>query len=154
MTSSVNCQKLHGTCTNNFHRICVEIRLIGPKLAQVIVRSIFKASLYTNKKFNMIAYKCIKKLFYFYFSIFVWSNESINIWSHLLGFLIFLLLMVYDNLIILPRTGSSFSDYFVVSLGLLCYQVCKFKSQFNFSLLSLFYLHTFYTKNFFKQIIF
>ncbi|XP_011432355.3 progestin and adipoQ receptor family member 3 [Magallana gigas] len=57
-------------------------------------------------------------------SIFVWSNESINIWSHLLGFLIFLLLMVYDNLIILPRTGSSFSDYFVVSLGLLCYQVC------------------------------
>lgn len=154
MTSSVNCQKLHGTCTNNFHRICVEIRLIGPKLAQVIVRSIFKASLYTNKKFNMIAYKLIKKFLNFYFSIFVWSNESINIWSHLLGFLIFLLLMVYDNLIILPRTGSSFSDYFVVSLGLLCYQVCKIKSQFNFLLLSLFYLHTFYTKNFFKQIIF
>lgn len=154
MTSSVNCQKLHGTCTNNFHKICVEIRLIGPKLAQVIVRSIFKASLDTNKKFNMIAYKLIKKFLNFYFSIFVWSNESINIWSHLLGFLIFLLLMVYDNLIILPKTGSSFSDYFVVSLGLLCYQVCKIKSQFNFSLLSLFYLHTFYTKNFFKQIIF
>lgn len=63
MTSSVNCKKLRGTCTNNFHRICVEIRLIGPKLAQVIVRSIFKASLYTNKKFNMIAYKYIKKTF-------------------------------------------------------------------------------------------
>lgn len=58
------------------------------------------------------------------FSIFVWSNESINIWSHLLGFLVFLLLLLYDNLVILPRTNSSFSDYFVVSLGLLCYQVC------------------------------
>lgn len=58
------------------------------------------------------------------FSIFVWSNESVNIWSHLLGFLVFLLLLLYDNLVILPRTNSSFSDYFVVSLGLLCYQVC------------------------------
>lgn len=85
------------------------------------MRSIFKVFLDINKKFNMIVYKYIKKFFNFYFSIFVWSNESINIWFYLLGFLIFLFLMVYDNLIILFRIGSFFFDYFVVLFGLFCY---------------------------------
>ncbi|XP_071829342.1 progestin and adipoQ receptor family member 3-like [Apostichopus japonicus] len=61
--------------------------------------------------------QCIQSLFY-------WSNESVNIWTHLIGFLIFLLLGVYDNLILLPSYDATFWDYIVYTLCLTCFQFC------------------------------
>ncbi|KAK3090514.1 hypothetical protein FSP39_012414 [Pinctada imbricata] len=57
-------------------------------------------------------------------SLFLWNNETINIWSHLIGFMIFGFLMVYANLILLPASVSSITDHVIVTLGLLCYQFC------------------------------
>ncbi|KAK7113193.1 progestin and adipoQ receptor family member 3-like isoform X1 [Littorina saxatilis] len=57
-------------------------------------------------------------------SLFVWSNETLNIWSHLVGFLLFLVLMLYDNLIAIPRLRGGLTDHVVITLGLLCYQFC------------------------------
>ena len=65
-------------------------------------------------------------IFYIYASfcsLFVWSNETLNIWSHLLGFILFLMLMLYDNLIAIPRLKGELSDHVVTTIGLICYQV-------------------------------
>lgn len=65
-----------------------------------------------------------------FFSLFIWSNDSVNIWTHLIGFLIFFSLMVRDNM--LPfyhgvhHHGSAwhrFLDHTVVTAGLVCFQV-------------------------------
>ena len=57
------------------------------------------------------------------FSLLMWNNETLNIWSHLLGFLLFVVLLLYDNLIAIPKLNGDLSDHIVVSLGILCYQV-------------------------------
>ena len=44
-------------------------------------------------------------------SIFRMHNETVNIWTHLLGFLIFSILLPYDLLISLPEIGSGYSFY-------------------------------------------
>ncbi|ESO10566.1 hypothetical protein HELRODRAFT_72643 [Helobdella robusta] len=54
-------------------------------------------------------------------SIFIWSNEFINIWSHLLGFLIFFLLTLHHVLFV-PSSIVKFQDRFVIICGMLCYQ--------------------------------
>ena len=57
------------------------------------------------------------------FSLFVWTNETLNIWSHLLGFVLFFWLMLWDNAIWIPSQGGTFWDHIVLSLGMLCFQV-------------------------------
>ncbi|XP_046717388.1 progestin and adipoQ receptor family member 3b isoform X2 [Silurus meridionalis] len=57
-------------------------------------------------------------------SIFVLSNETVNIWSHLLGFVLFFLLGVNDMSTVLPAAGASREDYVIYSIGLFCFQVC------------------------------
>lgn len=57
-------------------------------------------------------------------SIFVWSNETINIWSHLLGCLIFIVLLPYDNLYTIPKSLGTLADHIVCSVSLICYQIC------------------------------
>ena len=59
-----------------------------------------------------------------YRSLFVWSNESMNMWSHLVGLLIFFILMLHDNLVVVPGVQGSFSDHAVLTIGLLCFQFC------------------------------
>jgi len=56
-------------------------------------------------------------------SLFTWNNDTVNIWSHLIGFLIFLILLIWDNIISFPTLHCSFMDQFVASVGLCCYQV-------------------------------
>ena len=56
-------------------------------------------------------------------SLLMWNNETLNIWSHLLGFLLFLVLMLYDNLITIPKLKGELTDHVVMTLGLMCYQV-------------------------------
>ncbi|TRY69670.1 hypothetical protein DNTS_028429 [Danionella cerebrum] len=59
-------------------------------------------------------------------SIFVLSNETVNIWSHLLGFLLFFSLGVNDMATVLPSAGASREDYVIYSIGLFCFQVKEF----------------------------
>lgn len=56
-------------------------------------------------------------------SLFILSNETVNIWSHLLGFLLFFTLGIYDMVSVLPATGASREDYVIYSIGLFCFQV-------------------------------
>ncbi|KAL5018507.1 hypothetical protein ScPMuIL_004229 [Solemya velum] len=57
-------------------------------------------------------------------SLFVWTNETLNIWTHLGGFFLFMFLMLFDNFIVLPKYAATYSDYIIISLGLLCFQFC------------------------------
>ncbi|XP_076875305.1 progestin and adipoQ receptor family member 3b isoform X2 [Brachyhypopomus gauderio] len=57
-------------------------------------------------------------------SMFVLSNETVNIWTHLLGFMLFFLLGVNDMSTVLPAAGASREDYVIYSIGLFCFQVC------------------------------
>lgn len=57
-------------------------------------------------------------------SLFILSNETVNIWSHLLGFCLFFILGVYDLLAVLPVLGASREDYVIFSICLFCFQVC------------------------------
>lgn len=57
-------------------------------------------------------------------SLFTWNNESMNIWSHLVGFFIFFVLMIWDNALWIPQSHGSSSDHFIISVTLLCYQFC------------------------------
>lgn len=60
------------------------------------------------------------------------SNESINIWSHLGGFLYFLVLLVYDDFFKIPNIlDSSVADYLVFTALLIGFQVMhRFSIEF------------------------
>jgi len=62
-------------------------------------------------------------------SLFLVSNEFINVWSHLLGFVYFFYLMVFDCLVLLPQSGAGYQDYTVFCTFLGCYQVCMLFSS-------------------------
>ncbi|XP_024154761.1 progestin and adipoQ receptor family member 3 isoform X2 [Oryzias melastigma] len=57
-------------------------------------------------------------------SIFILSNETVNIWSHLLGFLLFFFLGVNDLSYLLPASRANREDYVIYAIGLFCFQVC------------------------------
>ncbi|WAQ96137.1 PAQR3-like protein [Mya arenaria] len=57
-------------------------------------------------------------------SMFIWTNETMNIWSHLGGFFLFIFFMLYDNIIELPNHQGTVADHLIVTAGLLCYQFC------------------------------
>ena len=62
-------------------------------------------------------------------SLLVLHNETINIWSHLLGFLFFVALFWRDILFLIPAKESgvevSDSDFFVLCSLIICYQVSQ-----------------------------
>ncbi|XP_042370495.1 progestin and adipoQ receptor family member 3-like, partial [Plectropomus leopardus] len=60
-------------------------------------------------------------------SLFILSNETVNIWSHLLGFLLFFFVGVYNMSSVLPAIGASKEDYVIYSIGLFCFQVQVFQ---------------------------
>lgn len=51
------------------------------------------------------------------------TNETVNIWSHLLGFLLFFSLGVNDVSSVLPASGANREDYVIYVIGLFCFQV-------------------------------
>ncbi|CAD6195471.1 unnamed protein product [Caenorhabditis auriculariae] len=61
-------------------------------------------------------------------SAFHWTNETVNIWSHLLGFIYFSYLQYHTSLQVLPSIGGHFSDHLVVFLSLLGSQMCMLLS--------------------------
>nr|CAD7461349.1 unnamed protein product [Timema tahoe] len=53
-------------------------------------------------------------------SIFWWTNETVNIWSHIFGWMLFMGLTLYD--LVLLNIHASFTDKFIVALLLVCFQ--------------------------------
>ena len=49
-------------------------------------------------------------------SLFVWSNETMNIWTHLLGLIYFFYLLIYDNFSLLEDSHSDFGDNLTFTL--------------------------------------
>uniref|UniRef100_A0A0M3IG14 HlyIII-domain-containing protein n=1 Tax=Ascaris lumbricoides TaxID=6252 RepID=A0A0M3IG14_ASCLU len=61
-------------------------------------------------------------------SIIEWNNETINIWSHLLGFIYFSWFFYDANINSLPRFAALISDHIVVSLCIIGAQICMLLS--------------------------
>uniref|UniRef100_A0A0N4U3N2 Progestin and adipoQ receptor family member 3 n=1 Tax=Dracunculus medinensis TaxID=318479 RepID=A0A0N4U3N2_DRAME len=62
------------------------------------------------------------------FSVLQWNNETINIWSHLLGFLYFAWLQYHAIFEVLPRFDAHFSDYLTINLCIFGVQLCMLLS--------------------------
>ncbi|XP_023703499.1 progestin and adipoQ receptor family member 3 isoform X2 [Cryptotermes secundus] len=60
-------------------------------------------------------------------SVFWWTNETVNIWSHIFGWMLFMGLTLYD--LILLNIHASLADKFIVGLLLVCFQVCMVSSS-------------------------
>lgn len=60
-------------------------------------------------------------------SMFWWTNETVNIWSHIFGWMLFMGLTLYDLLLL--NIHASFSDKFIVGLLLVCFQACMILSS-------------------------
>ena len=58
-----------------------------------------------------------------FFSLFIMTNETINVWTHILGFLIFFILSIHANFIIIPAGEGGYRDHMVFTCYLLFYQV-------------------------------
>ena len=64
-------------------------------------------------------------MFILFYSLFIWSNETINIWSHILGFFLFFYLMIWDNITGIAQAKGTIVDHVVLSLALICFQVLR-----------------------------
>ena len=53
------------------------------------------------------------------------TNETINIWTHLIGFIIFSVLLMDDILLYLPENNAIWSDYAVFVVMDTCFQVSE-----------------------------
>ncbi|XP_046393173.1 progestin and adipoQ receptor family member 3 isoform X2 [Ischnura elegans] len=60
-------------------------------------------------------------------SIFWWTNETINIWSHIFGWMLFLGLSFYD--LVLLNIHAPVLDKLIVGLLLACFQACMILSS-------------------------
>ena len=61
------------------------------------------------------------------FSACILSNETVNIWSHMLGLIYFTLLQIDDNFHFLPENGADAGDHFTFTIMNLCFQVTRKK---------------------------
>ena len=56
-------------------------------------------------------------------SLLVWNNESINIWTHFIGFFYFTFLLLDDNFAFLPEQKAEFGDHLTFTCLTVCFQV-------------------------------
>lgn len=85
------------------------------------------------------------------FSLLWWTNETLNIWSHIAGFVVFFGLFLYDVNVVYYKYQATENDAVVASFVLLCFMVssvkgCRrfasFLSHFQFSFFSFLSYHT------------
>lgn len=60
-------------------------------------------------------------------SMFWWTNETVNIWSHILGLCVFLILAYYDTAML--QIQASTTDKVIVGMLLLSFQLCMIFSS-------------------------
>ena len=62
-------------------------------------------------------------------SVFSWHNQTMNIWTHLLGFFFFLYYFIKDIIIYSGhRESLSLTDLMILCTILICYQACMILS--------------------------
>ncbi|VDL71229.1 unnamed protein product [Nippostrongylus brasiliensis] len=66
---------------------------------------------------NMTNKMCAKSAFH-------WTNETINIWSHLLGFIYFTYCQYDMNMYRIPMMGGHFQDHLILSVSVFGAQLC------------------------------
>ncbi|XP_062499247.1 progestin and adipoQ receptor family member 3-like [Corticium candelabrum] len=59
---------------------------------------------------------CLKSLFWL-------SNETVNVWSHLVAFLYFVVASIWVNCVVIPDTLSTWWDHFIFTFYLTCFQI-------------------------------
>ena len=94
---------------------------------KALLAPLFKGVLYHK---NSIQLRRISQNNVFYQNSRLLHNETINIWSHLLGFLILAGIFFRDLIFVLPSTESGIevthTDFFILFALILCYQVSLF----------------------------
>ena len=43
--------------------------------------------------------------------MFTLNNETVNIWTHVVGFVYFALLLIDDNILLIPQGGGNYGDH-------------------------------------------
>ncbi|XP_013790183.2 progestin and adipoQ receptor family member 3-like [Limulus polyphemus] len=61
-------------------------------------------------------------------SLLWWSNETLNIWSHIIGFVFFLGLLIYNSLVVIPQLHPFFEDAFINTCVIISFLVTTFFS--------------------------
>jgi hypothetical protein len=56
-------------------------------------------------------------------SMFSLTNETFNIWTHVLGFVYFSLVLLEDNIVLIPEAEGNYGDHFTFSIMNICYLV-------------------------------
>lgn len=62
-------------------------------------------------------------------SVVLWSNEFLNVWSHVFTFFVFVFLLMYDQFCNLPRYNSMMTDHIVFLIFHICCQICMLFSS-------------------------
>lgn len=60
---------------------------------------------------------CIKSAFW-------WTNETLNIWTHISGCAFFILLLLYDAIFILKHLDVTFADFVILAITVVSFQFC------------------------------
>ncbi|ROT75421.1 putative progestin and adipoQ receptor family member 3 isoform X1 [Penaeus vannamei] len=63
------------------------------------------------------------------FSLLWWTNETLNIWSHIAGFVVFFGLFLYDVNVVYYKYQATENDAVVASFVLLCFMTCMILSS-------------------------
>ena len=57
--------------------------------------------------------------------MFTLNNETVNIWIHVVGFVYFALLLIDDNILLIPQGGGSYGDHLAFTVMDVCYLVSR-----------------------------
>ena len=57
--------------------------------------------------------------------MFTLNNETINIWTHVIGFVYFALLLIDDNILLIPQGGGNYGDHLAFTVMDVCYLVSQ-----------------------------
>jgi len=89
--------------------------------------------LYRSNPFILTGYRDKTTFFGCLKSVLLLHNETINIWSHLLGFAFFVGIFLRDILFLIPSKESGVevtqTDFFVLCTLIICYQACMILSS-------------------------
>ena len=55
--------------------------------------------------------------------MFTLNNETVNIWTHVIGFVYFALLLIDDNVLLIPQGGGNYGDHLAFTVMDVCYLV-------------------------------
>ncbi|XP_037783855.1 progestin and adipoQ receptor family member 3-like [Penaeus monodon] len=71
---------------------------------------------------NLSTFECFRSLLW-------WTNETLNIWSHIAGFVVFFGLFLYDVNVVYYKYQATENDAVVASFVLLCFMTCMILSS-------------------------